>query len=88
MDEEPERPGQVLESNVSVGVVSVELCIAEGTREKLGVLACSKLAVDHLFAQLKKASGRLPSGDVQLVVLIALHSAFLRERKESLLMRD
>lgn len=37
MDEEPERPGQVLESCVNVGVVcdvSVELCIAEEARDK------------------------------------------------------
>lgn len=42
----------------------------------------SWLWVIYLHKQLKKASGRLPPGDVQLIGLMALHSAFLRERKD------
>lgn len=76
--------------------VSVELCIVEGARENPcsflgregvldGCISCpihSWLWTIYLHNQLKKALGRLPPGDVQSTALTALHSAFLRERKD------
>lgn len=56
-----------------------------GTAVLSGCIPCpilSWLWIICLHNQLKKASGRLPPGDVQSIALTSLHSAFLRERKD------
>ena len=50
-----------------------------------GCMSCpilSWLWIICLHNQLKKASGRLSPGDVQLIALTVLRSAFMRERKD------